>query len=92
MPFKGLQFRKMDLHIHTPASRCYENSEHTPEEIIQSAIEVGLDAVAVADHNTAAWIEKMQLAARETSLVIFPGVEISTHEGYHVVSRWTKLF
>lgn len=81
----GLQFRKLDLHTHTPASKCYKFPEHTAEEIVQSAIDKGLDAIAITDHNSAAWIDKMKNAALGKPLVIFPGVEISVHEGYHVI-------
>lgn len=87
---RGLQFRKLDLHVHTPASRCYEFPDHTAEEIVQAALQKGLDGIAVTDHNTAAWIEAMQQATASTPLTIFPGVEISTHEGYHVVALFDE--
>jgi hypothetical protein len=87
---RGLQFRKLDLHVHTPASRCYEFPDHTAEEIVQAALEQGLDGIAVTDHNTAAWIGDMQQAAASTPLTLFPGVEISTHEGYHVVALFDE--
>jgi hypothetical protein len=74
------------LHVHTPASSCYEYKEHTPETIVEAALKQGLDGIAITDHNTAAWIDAIQAAAEGTSLTIFPGVEISTHEGYHVVA------
>jgi hypothetical protein len=83
---RGLRFRKMDLHTHTPASQCYEYRDHTAERIVRTAMGKGLDAIAVTDHNTAAWIDRMKAAAEGTSLVVLPGVEISTHEGYHVVA------
>ena len=86
----GLRLHKLDLHIHTPASRCYTN-EDSPDEIVRAALEKGLDAIAITDHNTGAWIDKMKKAADsvevdDRKLVIFPGVEISTHEGFHVVA------
>ena len=81
----GLHFRKFDLHTHTPASKCYKYSQHTPEEIVDAAIAQGLAAIAITDHNSAEWVDKIKTAAQGKPLVIFPGVEISTHEGYHVV-------
>jgi predicted metal-dependent phosphoesterase TrpH len=68
----GLQYRKVDLHMHTPASHCYEYPEHTPGEIVQAAIENGLDAIAVTDHNTAAWIGRIKSAAQNAALTVFP--------------------
>jgi hypothetical protein len=82
----GLQFRKLDLHTHTPASRCYRYPKHTAAQIVAAALEQGLDAIAVTDHNTAAWIGPMKAAAVDSSLVIFPGVEISMSEGFHLVA------
>ena len=81
----GLKFHKLDLHTHTPASKCYNYPEHTPELIVQTAIARGLAAIAITDHNTGGWIDAMKQAAQDTQLVMFPGVELSLHEGYHLV-------
>ncbi len=81
----GLHFRKIDLHTHTPASRCYKYPDHTPTDFVQAAIAAGLDAIAVTDHNSADWIDRIKAAAQGTSLAVFPGVEISA-QGYHVVA------
>jgi hypothetical protein len=82
----GLKFRKLDLHTHTPASSCYRFQNHTAAEIVAAAIERGLDAIAVTDHNTAEWIDQMQQAAAGTTLVVFPGVELSMSEGFHLIA------
>lgn len=82
----GLQFHKLDLHVHTPASNCFLNKSQTAEGIIQAAIDKGLDGIAITDHNSAEWIDKIKDAAQSTSLVVFPGVEVSTSEGFHVVA------
>ena len=82
----GLHYCKLDLHTHTPASRCYSYPEHTAELIVQAAVAQGLAAIAVTDHNTAAWIDAMKEAARGAGLIVFPGVEISVGEGFHVVA------
>ncbi|NPV75170.1 MAG: PHP domain-containing protein, partial [Anaerolineae bacterium] len=81
----GLQFYKLDLHTHTPASKCYLDKTHTPEQIVKAALDQGLAAIAITDHNTAEWIDRMKAAAKDSGLVIFPGVEISM-EQYHVVA------
>ncbi|MGB3215758.1 MAG: AAA family ATPase, partial [Anaerolineae bacterium] len=82
----GLKFHKLDLHTHTPASKCYNYPEHTPELIVQTAIARDLNAIAITDHNTASWIDVMKQAVQGTRLVIFPGVEISLSEGFHLVA------
>jgi 3',5'-nucleoside bisphosphate phosphatase len=49
---RGLEFRKLDLHPHTHASR----HTYTPEAIMRAALDGGMDAMAVTDHNTAACV------------------------------------
>lgn len=87
----GLRPRRLDLHVHSTESKCYLNKADTAKDLVASAIEKGLDGIAITDHNSAAMINEIKNSAKEFSengqdLVIFPGVEISTHEGYHVVA------
>ncbi len=81
----GLKYHKLDLHTHTPASKCYLRKDQTADQIVQAAIEKGLSAIAVTDHNTAEWIDMMKNAAKDKGLVIFPGVELSLEQG-HIVA------
>jgi len=82
----GLRYVKLDLHTHTPASKCYLHKDETAEQIVQAALSKGLAGIAITDHNTAEGIDMMKKAAEGTGLVIFPGVEISLTEGYHLVA------
>ncbi|MBT7189901.1 MAG: hypothetical protein HN916_06885 [Anaerolineae bacterium] len=82
----GLKFFKLDLHTHTPASRCYLHKEQTAAQIVQAALDQGLAGIAVTDHNTAEWVDQMKTAAQDLGLIVFPGVEISMSEGYHLVA------
>jgi len=45
---------KMDLHVHTPASKCYsgENTDEQYVGILRKAIEENIDVLAITDHNT----------------------------------------
>lgn len=56
----GLVYRKIDLHIHTPASKCFDDKFVTPEDIIKKAISEGLNAIAITDHNTGEWVDKVK--------------------------------
>lgn len=80
----GLHFYKLDLHVHTPASKCYLDKTQTAEQIIQAALDMGLHGIAITDHNNAAWIDQIKDAAADKDLVIFPGVEISLELGHLV--------
>src|SRR5690606_33390889 len=50
----------------------------------EAALTAGLDAIAVADHNTAEWGQKVADAAAGRGLIVRPGGEISTDEGHHL--------
>lgn len=85
----GLRFRKLDLHVHTPASSCFADRRVTPDQIIQAAIARGLDGLAVTDHNSGGWIDRVKDAARGRPLTIFPGVELTCtggKEGIHIIA------
>ena len=55
----SMQWRTMDLHLHTPASVDYQQSGVTYLEILQRAEARGLDIIAFADHNTIAGYRQM---------------------------------
>ena len=78
---EGLRFKKLDLHLHTPASKCFTDQNVTPEGIVKAALAKGLDGIAVTDHNNGAWIDSVKNAASGKGLVIFPGVEITCMGG-----------
>lgn len=80
----GLHFYKLDLHTHTPASKCYLDKKHTAEEIVHAALAKGLNGIAITDHNTGEWIDTMKKAAEGKGLAIFPGVELSLEQGHLV--------
>ena len=47
-----MEWKKADLHIHTPASADYQQPKVTYLDILRRAEERGLDIVAFTDHNT----------------------------------------
>lgn len=65
----------IDLHIHTTAS---SDGQHTPEEIFVMARELGLKALAFADHNTAAGITKGLELSEKTGIEFLPCIEINS--------------
>ncbi|MBI2842149.1 MAG: PHP domain-containing protein [Armatimonadetes bacterium] len=83
---KGLAFRSVDLHIHTPASKCFADKTVTPEQVVEAAVGKGLAAIAITDHNTGEWIDKVRSAVAGSALAVFPGVEITVAPGVHVVA------
>jgi histidinol phosphatase-like PHP family hydrolase len=49
----------MDLHLHSPASSDYQNSDASYLDILQQAEAQGLDIIAFCDHNTVAGYRKL---------------------------------
>lgn len=71
---------KCDLHVHSCYSR---DGESSIKEIIHQAERVGLDAIAITDHDS---VEGARHALEcETSLIVIPGIEVSTRQGHLLV-------
>lgn len=68
---------KFDLHTHTLAS----DGMNAPAENVRLAKEKGLAGLAITDHDTVAGIAEAREAGARLSLVVVPGVEISTRAG-----------
>lgn len=73
----SLQLKKLDLHVHTPASHDFTDKKVTAVQIIEEAKRKGLDAIGIADHNSVDFIDLLSRAAKEKGFKIFPGIEIS---------------
>ena len=75
--YKGNRWYKCDLHIHTPASKCFEDKSITPQQFIDRVIENNIKCIAITDHNTVDWIDKIREIAKEKDIIVFPGVEVT---------------
>lgn len=72
---------KVDLHIHT----SYSDGVFSPEKIVDTAIDAGLGAIAITDHDNVLSYNIAKEHAKGKSLEILPGVEINTlYKGYEV--------
>lgn len=54
------QWRRMDLHLHTPGSNDYQEPNISYLDILRQASLRGLDIIAITDHNTVAGYAAMQ--------------------------------
>lgn len=64
----------IDLHVH---SNCSDGT-FSPSQLVEYALEKGLQAIALTDHDTTEGIEEARAAAQNTYLQVIPGIELST--------------
>lgn len=64
----------IDLHTHTNES----DGSYSPFELIDAAVALGLDALAISDHDTLAGYDRALPRAREKGLDLVCGIELST--------------
>jgi len=64
-----LQWRTVDLHIHTPASSDFQQPEVNFLEMLQRAEARGLDIIAFTDHNTVAGYRRMREEIQQLELL-----------------------
>lgn len=57
---KVRQWRRMDLHLHTPGSNDYQETDVSYLDILRQAVLRGLDIIAITDHNTVAGFAAMK--------------------------------
>ena len=104
LDFAGARWWAFDFHTHTPASSDYGKGPNqnalkqiSPEDWLLSFMRAGIDCVAVTDHNSGEWIDRLKtalatMAASATPpigyrpLALFPGVEITANGGTHVLA------
>ena len=76
---------RVDLHLHTCLSPC-GSLEMSPQRIVETALERGLDAIAVTDHNSTLQCPEIQALGEERGLMVFAGAEVTTREEAHCVA------
>ena len=102
LQWNGARWWKFDFHTHTPASDDYGKGPNqealkkiSPREWLLEFMRAGVDCIAITDHNTGAWIDRVKAALSELeseenedfrSLHIFPGMEISVSGGVHLLA------
>jgi histidinol phosphatase-like PHP family hydrolase/anti-sigma regulatory factor (Ser/Thr protein kinase) len=75
---------KADLHIHTCLSPCAER-EMVPTAIVRRARALGLDMIAICDHNATENVAAVASAGKRQAISVIPGIEITSREEVHVL-------
>jgi energy-coupling factor transporter ATP-binding protein EcfA2 len=100
--WNGARWWKFDLHTHTPASNDFgrgpdreQLARTEPREWLLAYMAAEVDCVAVTDHNSGAWVDRLKAALDELrdeghagyrELTLFPGVEVSVNGGVHLLA------
>lgn len=97
MTYPGSRWWKFDFHNHTPASSDYYVQEKSiqPREWLLVFMKANIDCVAVTDHNSGEWIDRLNaeyLVMLQNppedfrQISIFPGVELTASDGLHIIA------
>lgn len=79
----------IDLHSHS----SFSDGSDTPEELIANAKRIGLDVLALTDHDTLEGIPRARAAAHEAGIELISGTELSLDwdkGGMHLVVLWLE--
>ena len=93
--FSGARWWKFDFHTHTPKSMDFNDKTMTPEDWLKAFMEKGIDCVAITDHNSGEWVDRLKQTLKELQenkpqwfrpIYLFPGVEISANGNVHILA------
>ena len=100
--YPGARWWKFDFHTHTPKSMDYGKGEKQSslkqlgtKEWLLGFMRAEIDCVAVTDHNTCEWFDRLKEGLGDLertqhpefrSLHLFPGVELSVNGGFHLLA------
>ena len=62
-----------------------DNASEYVSAIVQKAEELGISVLAITDHNSVRDINKFKTAAYGHAITLFPGFELSSSEGVHIL-------
>lgn len=98
-PYPGARWWKFDFHTHSPASAdsywARNQIDLPPEAWLLRFMAKEIDCVAVTDHNSGEWVDRLKSAYSTMRdrppdgfrpITIFPGVELSVNGGFHVLA------
>src|SRR4051794_14574925 len=77
----------IDLHVHTIYS---QDSLLAPEDMIERALDLGLDGICVTEHDSLVASRTAEEFAEGTPLIVFRGVEATTDIGHLLVYGVTE--
>lgn len=80
----------LDLHIHTILSPC-AGDDMTPLQVLRRVKELGIEVIAITDHNSAENVEAFYIKGKEMGVEVVPGMEVQTREDIHMICLFDTL-
>jgi ABC-type lipoprotein export system ATPase subunit len=94
---KGSEWKRWDLHFHTPSSYDYGDSSVTNEDIIDEMKKNGISAFAITDHHEIdiARYKELKELGKAAGIVVLPGIEFLSdargREPVHFIAIFSEL-
>ncbi len=90
---RGSEWRRWDLHFHTPASYDYRAKGLSSADIVSALVNAGVSVVAITDHHLmdVTRIREMQ-ALGAGQLTVLPGIELRSELGGRESVHYIGLF
>ena len=79
-----------DLHLHSCLSPCGDN-DMTPWNLVNMAKILGLDIIALTDHNTCGNCRSAMKVGESAGITVVPGMELCTAEEVHCVCLFDDI-
>jgi 3',5'-nucleoside bisphosphate phosphatase len=80
--------KKIDLHMHSTAS----DGKNTPSELIDEAMDAGLAAIALTDHDSIGGLSELIAAGAKKDFEVVTGVELEINDGDFKLIHVVGLF
>ncbi len=86
---RRVEFRA-DLHIHTCLSPCAD-LRMTPCRIVEKAASLGIDIIAICDHNSIENVKVTKGLAEEKRINVISGIEVTSSEEVHIIGLFRDI-
>lgn len=90
---RGSEWRKWDLHFHSPSSHDYLDKSLTDQELINGLINIGVEAVAISDHHKidVQKVKSLQSIGKDKVLIL-PAIEFRSELGGSELMHYIGIF
>ena len=79
-----------DFHIHSALSPCGDK-DMTPNNIVNMAAIIGLDAIAISDHNSVGNVRSAMKVGEQVGVKVLAGMEVETAEEIHILTLYNSI-